>query len=237
MSEHATADTLDDLLDHEYDGIREYDNPCPGWWQWLFFLSAVFSAVYFFHFHIGKVGMTVEKAHEHAIADDLRVRFAEIGELKPDDATLLAYMQKADWLQVGTAVYGQRCKSCHGDEGRGLVGPNLTDDYYKNVRQLSDLPRVIAEGAANGSMPAWKTRLHPNEIVLVAAYVASLRGKNLPGPRPRDGDPIPPWPSSAAAAPSTVDRSAEPAAVQPAADADDKQPSESEKSTKKTATQ
>jgi cytochrome c oxidase cbb3-type subunit 3 len=43
-------------------------------------------------------------------------------------------------------------------------------------------------------MPAWKTRLHPNEIVLVAAYVASLRGKNLPGPRGPEGEKIPPWP-------------------------------------------
>jgi cytochrome c oxidase cbb3-type subunit 3 len=127
------------------------------------------------------------------------LRFAEIGELKPDEATLLAYMQKPDWLQVGIAVYEQRCKSCHGEEGRGLVGPNMTDDCYKGVKQLTDLTRIVAEGAANGSMPGWKKRLHPNEIVLVSAYLATLRGKNLTGPRGPEGNAIPPWPSGVAA--------------------------------------
>jgi cytochrome c oxidase cbb3-type subunit 3 len=77
-----------------------------------------------------------------------------------------------------------------------LVGPNLTDEYYKNVKQLIDVARVIQEGAANGSMPAWKSRLHPNEIVMVAAYVANLRGKNLKGPRGQEGQAIPPWPAA-----------------------------------------
>lgn len=225
MSEHEPAesqgdlldgDLLDgDLLDHEYDGIREYDNPCPGWWRWLFFLTAVFSAFYFFYFHMGGVGITVEKAHEYAINEDLRLRFAEIGELKPDEATLLEYMQKPDWLQVGSSVYEQRCKSCHGDGGRGLVGPNMTDDYYKGVKQLTDLPRIVADGAANGSMPSWKKRLHPNEIVLVSAYLATLRGKNLAGPRGQEGNAIPPWPNGVAIGAPPAAATGEAAATHP----------------------
>jgi len=85
--------------------------------------------------------------------------------------------------------------SCHGANAAGQIGPNLTDDYYKNVQQLTDIPKIISGGAAAGAMPAWKTRLHPNEIVLVAAYVASLRGKNLPGPRGQEGERIAPWPA------------------------------------------
>ena len=69
-------------------------------------------------------------------------------------------------------------------------GPNLTDDYYKNVKQITDIAEVIKNGAAGGSMPAWRTRLHPNEIVLMAAYVAGLRGKNLRA-APPEGDKIP----------------------------------------------
>jgi cytochrome c oxidase cbb3-type subunit III len=216
MSEHESAESFGDLLDHEYDGIREYDNPCPGWWRWLFFLTFVFSAVYFFYFHIGHVGITVEKSHQNAQNEELRQRFAAIGELKPDEATLLAYMRQPEWLQVGAATYGQFCKSCHGEEGRGLVGPNMTDDYYKNIKQLSDLPKVVADGAANGSMPAWKARLHPNEIVLVSAYLATLRGKNLTGPRGQEGNAIPPWPSSAAAG-ATAAAGGDAAAKQPEA--------------------
>jgi len=43
-------------------------------------------------------------------------------------------------------------------------------------------------------MPSWKQRLHPNEVALVAAYVASMRGQNLPGKAP-EGTPMEPWPS------------------------------------------
>jgi cytochrome c oxidase cbb3-type subunit 3 len=69
----------------------------------------------------------------------------------------------------------------------------LTDDYYKNVKKITDIAEVIKNGAAGGSMPAWRTRLHPNEVVLMAAYVAGLRGKNLPGRGP-EGEKIDPWP-------------------------------------------
>ena len=51
-------------------------------------------------------------------------------------------------------------------------------------------------------MPAWRNRLHPNEIVLVSAYVANMRGKNLPGPRGAEGEVIPPWPDAPAEMPA-----------------------------------
>ncbi len=114
--------------------------------------------------------------------------------LQPDRETILKYMNDPEWLAVGQVVYKTNCVSCHGAKGEGLVGPNLTDDYWKNVRKVEDIATVIANGAANGSMPAWKNRLsHPNQIVLTAAYIASLRNNPLPGPRPAEGDPVPPW--------------------------------------------
>jgi cytochrome c oxidase cbb3-type subunit 3 len=75
----------------------------------------------------------------------------------------------------------------------------LTDDKWKNVAKLEDIAKVIEVGAANGSMPAWRNRMsHINQLVLTAAYVASLRGTNpanpkAPGP---DDKPIPPWPTA-----------------------------------------
>ena len=185
----------DVVRDHEYDGIKEYDNPTPGWWNFIFFASFVFSIWYFLYHHASTISTSVADEFASDVSDDLRKRFSTIGDLKPDEPTLLKYMVNDEWKAVGASVFKTNCISCHGPDAAGQVGPNLTDDNWKNVRTIADIPQVIMNGAAAGAMPAWKTRLHPNEVVLVAAYVASLRVKNLPGPRGPDGTAIPPWPA------------------------------------------
>jgi cytochrome c oxidase cbb3-type subunit 3 len=212
------ATRRDELLDHEYDGIREYDNPCPTWWHLILWGTVVFSAVYFVFFHIapltGTNGWSMVEAYDASVADNMKARFAEIGELQADEPTLVNCLRNPELLAVGKSVYQTHCKSCHAADGSGLVGPNLTDDYYKNVKQLLDIVTVIEDGAANGSMPAWRNRLIPNEVVLVSAYVAGLRGQNLPGPRGPEGAQIDPWP----AAPANDAPPAEPAADRPGAE-------------------
>jgi cytochrome c oxidase cbb3-type subunit 3 len=130
------------------------------------------------------------------VTSDVKRRFSELGDLKGDSETVVRMMNEPQWLLVGASVFKAQCVSCHGSDGSGLVGPNLTDQFYKNVKAVEDLPKVIADGAANGAMPAWKTRLHPNEVILVSSYVASLRGQNLPGRRGTEGEQIPPWPAA-----------------------------------------
>lgn len=192
----------ENLLDHEYDGIREYDNPTPAWWHLVFIGCVVFSVVYFIFFQLGNAGWTVEEAYDAAEARDLSARFAEMGELEMDEQTVLIYTGDPEGLKVGANVFEKNCRSCHGENGEGKEGPNLTDDYYKNVKRLGDILHVVDQGANNGAMPPWGTRLHPNEMVLVSSYVANLRGKNLTGGRKADEQGyvvIPPWPDPAAA--------------------------------------
>ncbi len=184
----------DVLREHAYDGIQEFDNPTPGWWTYIFIGTIFFSVVYYAYFHSGVAGRSVADRYQTAVAENLRLQFAEIGELKPDTATLLKFMKDPKWLTVGEIVFKGNCINCHGANASGSVGPNLTDDHWKNVKKLDDIPDVIRNGAANGAMPSWKNRLHPNEVVLAACYVASLRGQNLPGPRGAEGELIPPWP-------------------------------------------
>ena len=124
----------DELLDHEYDGILEYDNPCPGWWTLLFWGTVVFSVLYFVFFHLGSSGWTLAEAYQQAMADDTKLRFEEIGILKPDEPTLLKYMGQPEWLAVGEATFTLNCQSCHAPDGSGLIGPNLTDDYYRTSK-------------------------------------------------------------------------------------------------------
>ncbi len=50
------ADTKDRVFDHDYDGIREYDNPLPPWWVNLFYITIIYAVVYVFYFHVFEVG-------------------------------------------------------------------------------------------------------------------------------------------------------------------------------------
>ncbi len=181
-SETITEPVMEEnLTDHSYDGIQEYDNPLPGWWKFLFWVSIFFAPIYFAFFHLG-VERSIHEKYEQNMAQIFELRFEEIGELKPDRATLLEYLNKPEWLAVGKVVYKTNCVSCHGADGGGLVGPNLTDKNWINVRNIEDIAKVINEGAANGSMPAWQNRIsHPNQRILTAAYVASLQASPVAG--------------------------------------------------------
>jgi cytochrome c oxidase cbb3-type subunit 3 len=186
------------LMEHSYDGIQEYDNPTPGWWHALWAGTIVFSVLYSMWFHLSPAAPSIWEKHAARQLEEIKKQYAEIGELKPDEPTILKMMQNEKWKSVGASVFKTNCVSCHGEKGQGQVGPNLTDDHYKNVKHLADIASVIEKGAAAGAMPAWKGRLHPNDIVLVSAYVASLRGQNLTGPRGAEGDKIDPWPAAPA---------------------------------------
>jgi cytochrome c oxidase cbb3-type subunit 3 len=180
----------DVLTDHSYDGIQEYDNPLPGWWKFLFWASILFAPVYFLFFHGGMEGRSIHDQYGNQMARIFERKFSEIWELEPDRETILEFMQKPKWLAVGKVVYQTNCVSCHGADGGGLVGPNLTDNRWKNVRKIEDIANVIMNGAANGAMPAWKNRLsHPNQFVLTAAYVATLMDNPVSGKAP-EGDAV-----------------------------------------------
>lgn len=181
-------------LDHVYDGIEEFDNPLPGWWKWLFIVTILFCFPYWIYYHGGTSGRSIQDNYAVALAANQRLQFEEIGDLQPNAATIVEYMHKDSWRRVGKIVFQTHCVSCHGREGEGQVGPNLTDDYYKNVNNIEDIASVVNNGAGAGAMPKWSNRLHPNEIVLVSSYVASLRGEHLSGPRGEEGKEIPPWP-------------------------------------------
>ncbi len=198
----------DVLREHSYDGIQEYDNPLPGWWNWLFAVTVVFSVFYLIYYHGGMPDRGIHTNYQQAVADNLRLQFAELGELEPTRENILQYMNEPEWLLVGQIVYKANCISCHGAEGEGKIGPNLTDEYYKNVRVVEEIAQVIANGAAGGAMPAWKNRLHRNEVVLTASYIATMRGKDLSGRAP-EGRIIPPWDVDPAEGDSTPAEEAE----------------------------
>jgi cytochrome c oxidase cbb3-type subunit 3 len=194
MSSEADRNQL--LDDHSYDGIQEYDNPTPGWWHMLFMGTVVFSVLYFVVYEMGDALPSIQ---EIAQADENEANarlFAGLGDLQADDATIARMMNEPKWMAMGASIFRANCSSCHGPAGQGNdVGPNMTDEQFKNVKTLADIARVIREGANNLAMPSWRGRLSESQIVLMSAYVASLRGQNLPG-RAAEGEVIAPWPKA-----------------------------------------
>lgn len=180
--------------DHAYDGIEEYDNPLPPWWKWIFALSIAYAPFYWMYYHGGAAGRSVEDQYGIALAANTRLQFAEIGDLQADADTITKFMAKPSWVKVGQSVFKANCISCHGREAEGKIGPNLTDDSYKNVTKIEDIARVVSDGAGAGAMPKWSNRLHINEVVLVSAYIASLRGTDVKGGKAAEGKKIAAWP-------------------------------------------
>jgi len=122
-----------------------------------------------------------------------QAKFAKFGELQPDAETIIGLAQNEDYMNAVGATYAGKCASCHGPDGGGIIGPNLTDDSYIHVNEPSDIHTVLLEGVTNKGMPAWGRQLHPNELVLLSAYVAKMRDEDVAGREP-EGEVIPPWP-------------------------------------------
>ena len=48
--------TADVETGHDYDGIREFDNPLPRWWLMTFYGTVIFAIGYLFYYHTAATG-------------------------------------------------------------------------------------------------------------------------------------------------------------------------------------
>ena len=170
------------LMDHDADGIRELDNKLPAWWVWLFYLTTIFAVIYMVYYHgmrDGKI-MASEYTAEMKIGDAIKsvaiAKFTnEIASLEPSkDPAAIA---------EGKQLFVKNCAPCHREDGGGLVGPNLTDDYWIHGPKFGDNLRTIWNGVPEKGMIAWKDQgMKPSQVVEVASYIYTLRGAKLATP-------------------------------------------------------
>jgi cytochrome c oxidase cbb3-type subunit III len=179
------------LMDHAYDGIREYDNPLPGWWSAIFVISIVFAAVYGFYYHIARWGQTPGEKYSSALADYESQRgardLAEAASINED--VLKRNAADPAVVETGRKVFVARCASCHTADGRGLIGPNLTDGFQLHGHSRMDIYNTVKKGVPGTAMLAWGEQLSPTDVIAAATYVATLRGQNLVG-KAREGQPV-----------------------------------------------
>lgn len=191
-----TKQTADDarLMDHAYDGIREYDNPLPGWWRAIFWATIVFAAGYWVWFHVGHWGKTPQMKYEIALAEYAEDKGArEKAELRNiSEDTFARNATDSKVIAQGKEIFTARCASCHAADGQGLIGPNLTDRYQLHGTTRMDIFKTVRGGVAGTAMLAWGEQMGPSEVVAVSTFVATLRGKDLPGKEPQ-GAPVEPF--------------------------------------------
>jgi cytochrome c oxidase cbb3-type subunit 3 len=178
------------LLDHEYDGIKEYDNPMPRWWTSTFWATVVFSLGYLLVYHVsGRVrSVQGEYAEQVRVASEIEAKRALADTVS--ESSLSKLMADATTIGEAKLIFETSCQACHGEEGRGLIGPNLTDDYWVHGKgMLMDIHGVVRSGVITKGMPAWDRQLTPIQLRKVVAYVGTLRGKHLAG-KPPEGTKI-----------------------------------------------
>jgi cytochrome c oxidase cbb3-type subunit 3 len=77
------------------------------------------------------------------------------------------------------------CSGCHGGRAGGGMGPSLRDVDWIYGNEDAQVFSAIAEGRAHG-MPAWHTRLTPDQIWKLVTYIKSLRTPNEPQAPPTE---------------------------------------------------
>ena len=186
------SDKKDELLNHEYDGIREFDNALPRWWLYGFYLTIVFAIVYAINYHAlstplwGKPGMVAE--YEAEMAEAAVFAASRPGPTGPS-ATLVALTDEES-LARGQALYegSHLCAACHREDLGGLVGPNLADDLWIHGCTPAELVTNIATGFPMlGMLPYGSgAAMSDEELLQVVRYILSKRGRNPADARAAD---------------------------------------------------
>jgi cytochrome c oxidase cbb3-type subunit 3 len=176
---------------HLYDGIQEYDNPMPGWWIWLFVGTVAFAVFYVLGIQVFGYINTYQDDLDESLVNLEEIR-AEYAASQPaftvDEATLASYVNDPSKVEAGAEHFTAQCVACHGAEGQGLIGPNLTDEYWIRGGSDTDIYTVISKGSLEKGMPPWEVMFTPEQRAELVAYVKSLQGTNPANAKAPEGE-------------------------------------------------
>ena len=163
------------LMDHDYDGIKELDNPAPAWIMAIFYITIFFAVMYgAYYFWFGQ-GMNQEE--EYALENK---EYAEKYGSQVSDEPLALLTDEAS-IAEGQAIFMKNCVACHGANGEGGIGANLTDETWLHGCDFDALNTVVNDGAPNG-MPPYKAQMSEKKIQQVVSFIlTNLKGKNVTG--------------------------------------------------------
>lgn len=177
----------DIMLDHDFDGIRELDNRVPPWFSWLFYVTIIFAVIYLLNYHVFQASPLQDEEYQMQVkeAEAQRTALVKSGAfLNEETVTLLTDPASLD---AGKQIFTTNCIACHAADGGGLVGPNLTDDYWIHGGGIKNIFKTIKYGVTAKGMIAWQSQLNPKQMQEVASYVISLHGTKPANPKQPEG--------------------------------------------------
>lgn len=163
------------IIPHAYDGIHELNNPVPTWFNVLFYGTIIFAAGYLYYYHVGEYGPKQDQEYENEIvkaAADKRAYLAKSGEKFDENSVKI----DASLVANGKQVFANSCKPCHGENGQGIIGPNLADEYWIHGGKVGDIFKTIKYGVPAKGMVAWEKNLTAKNIAELTNYIISLKG-------------------------------------------------------------
>lgn len=182
---------------HEWDGLKELNNPLPKWWLYVFYATIVWAIGYWIvypswplltTYTSGVLGNS-QRADALAALEAGMAERAQIGSALVDASLddIRSTQGMLDFAMAnGRAAFGDNCAPCHGSGATGSLGyPNLQDDAWIWGGTLDDIHTTLKYGirsghdeARIGDMPAFGRDglLDKDEIDQVASYVAAQAG-------------------------------------------------------------
>lgn len=188
----------DILLDHDYDGIQELDNNLPPWWKWGFYITIIAAVIYMLAYHVTGTG----KLQAEEYADELAVAAKQKEERMKNSAeniteeNVTALVDAAE-IAKGKDIYEKNCSACHMADGGGMVGPNLTDNYWLHGGGVKNIFKTITYGVPAKGMISWQAQLSPKQIQEVTSFIMTLHGTKPAAPKEPQGEE---WKEDATAA-------------------------------------
>lgn len=187
-SEEYEYDTLTNerlIKDHDYDGIRELDNPMPPWWKWLFYLTIIFAVIYMIRIFVFKSDDLIQdREYANEMEDVAKAAPAEAEEAEFE----LVLLEDEAALASGKETWDKICAVCHLVDGGGLVGPNMTDNYWIHGNTVEDMFKIITNGVIEKGMIPYRDQLSEQKRLEVISFIlVNLQGTTPATPKAPEG--------------------------------------------------
>lgn len=92
-------------------------------------------------------------------------------------------------LVNGKDTWDKICAACHLADGGGLVGPNMTDNYWIHGNTVEDLYKIVTDGVIEKGMLSYKQQLSDQQRLEVVSYILEkLQGTTPANPKEPQGE-------------------------------------------------